>query len=525
MFHRALILLLIWICSLEQQPVLASRILFLSPFTAKSHAIFYRSLLQGLVKNNHTIRIVSYDKVLGNDYGNLVQETLFTSEIFDAFPDFLEEKRQRKEHLLGFKLHECGLVTCENFLKSPAVMQVLAEAEENPFDVLITGTLMYECAVPFAHILSIPRILISSASLLPWVEHAVRNPPQWSYYPNIYLPYTNRMNFKERFYNTVFSIALTLHREWVYYPKLDTLIQMYLGEDIPKMSDMDKNLSLVLVNSDPSIDYPKANQPNVIHLGGLHIASSQSLPENLQKFMDESGKDGVILFSMGSVLSGAGFPEEERKIVTQAFQSIPQRVIWKWDLDTPPVDPMPSNILLQKWLPQQAVLAHPKTKAFITHGGLGSSVEAVYHGVPIIGIPVFADQDFNIFRAVHDGSGIHLDLNNLTTSALVDAIHKVTTDQRFQIAMRKRSRILKDKFWDPVELGVYYIEYVIRHQGAPHLRPTASELSWFQLYHIDVFLVMFGLIVALLMLIINILGNIKRCLFQSKRKTKKVKKG
>ena len=41
-------------------------------------------------------------------------------------------------------------------------------------------------------------------------------------------------------------------------------------------------------------------------------------------------------------------------------------------------------------------LGHPNTKAFIGHGGLLGLQEALYHGIPVIGIPFFGDQASNV---------------------------------------------------------------------------------------------------------------------------------
>ena len=42
----------------------------------------------------------------------------------------------------------------------------------------------------------------------------------------------------------------------------------------------------------------------------------------------------------------------------------------------------PSNVKLSKWLPQEAILAHPNLKLFVTHGGQSSSQEALCHKKP-----------------------------------------------------------------------------------------------------------------------------------------------
>ena len=52
---------------------------------------------------------------------------------------------------------------------------------------------------------------------------------------------------------------------------------------------------------------------------------------------------------------------------------------------------VPENLRLVDWLPQNDLLAHAKTKAFISHMGLNSASEAAYHGVPIVASPIMSD--------------------------------------------------------------------------------------------------------------------------------------
>ena len=82
-------------------------------------------------------------------------------------------------------------------------------------------------------------------------------------------------------------------------------------------------------------------------------------------------------------------------------------------------------------MPQQDLLGHPKIRLFITHGGLNSKQEAVYHGVPFIVMPVFADQPINAQKAHDDGNAIRLYWDNLTEEILYDAIQRILTDPRF----------------------------------------------------------------------------------------------
>lgn len=71
------------------------------------------------------------------------------------------------------------------------------------------------------------------------------------------------------------------------------------------------------------------------------------------------------------------------------------------------------------------VPGHPLTKAFITHGGTNGLYEAIYHGIPMVGIPMFADQHDNIAHMVAKGAAVQVDFNTMKTQDLVDALNTV----------------------------------------------------------------------------------------------------
>lgn len=58
---------------------------------------------------------------------------------------------------------------------------------------------------------------------------------------------------------------------------------------------------------------------------------------------------------------------------------------------------------------------------------------------------------------------------------------------RYTAAAKARSKTLKDVKVPPLELAVWWIEYVIRHKGAPHLRSASQDLCWYQRYQLDVY--------------------------------------
>ena len=79
------------------------------------------------------------------------------------------------------------------------------------------------------------------------------------------------------------------------------------------------------------------------------------------------------------------------------------------------------------------ISGHEKTRVFVYHGGVNGAYEAIYHGVPVVGIPLFADQIDDLLRlrslgmAEFEQAGIR----GVTSESLYQMIMKVVSDSRY----------------------------------------------------------------------------------------------
>lgn len=73
---------------------------------------------------------------------------------------------------------------------------------------------------------------------------------------------------------------------------------------------------------------------------------------------------------------------------------------------------------------------HPNARLFISHGGLIGLQEAIYHAVPVLGLPFGNDQRTNIVKAQKEGYLIKLDWDAITEETLYETIQKLINEPR-----------------------------------------------------------------------------------------------
>ncbi|CAG7734362.1 unnamed protein product [Allacma fusca] len=243
------------------------------------------------------------------------------------------------------------------------------------------------------------------------------------------------------------------------------------------------NVSVLLMNSHFSINGARPVLPDVIEIGGGHCKPGKPLPKDLEEFVSK-GDNGFIFFSLGSIVKPHELSDEVRNAFLNAFGKLKYQVIWKWNGDAMPG--LPDNVKLLKWVPQQDVLAHPKIKLFMSHSGLLSVQEAVYHGVPVLSVPIFGDQDLNANVVIQLGFGEFIEILDVTAESLEAKITQMLSNNKYQDRVKELSTVFRDRSRDPVDEAVYWTEYVMRYKGATHLRSASRDLNFFQYHCLDV---------------------------------------
>ncbi|XP_050315130.1 UDP-glycosyltransferase UGT5-like isoform X2 [Anthonomus grandis grandis] len=460
-------------------------ILVLMPYNGKSHFDTFKEFFDNLGQKGHNVTIVSSSK---RNYKSPNVKTVWlgSQEIKSVMTmDWTGGKKAFYSAPIG--LSNIMQTVCHEGLNHPNFQTFLKE--NRSFDVTIAEMFNTECFFGVANLFKTPVIGLSSCTHLAWQAEWFGFPSNPAYIQTAFGGFKVPMSFLSRVENTLVDHYSKLWYKLVMEKQGNELSKRYIGYE----AFDPHNASLLLVNTHFTIDGAKPLPPAIVEVGGIHVHNRKpkKLPLDIENWIN-GAEAGVIYFSLGSMIKSQSFPEKQRKAFVNAFAKFPQRVVWKLDNDSM-VD-QPKNVLLGKWMPQFDILCNPNVKLFISHGGLLGTIEAVHCGVPIVVMPQFGDQNHNAHALEATGAGVLLHLQTATEESIIDAVNKAL-DPRTQ----KNAKLLSERFGDrpmsPMDSAIYWVEYVARHGGAPHMRSPAIDMPFYQLYLIDVY----GFLVAIVL--------------------------
>ena len=323
----------------------------------KSHFDFFKPLLEELARRGHDLTIISHfpRDNRTSPMQNYKDISLINKEvgIFLNVVDFNDIHHSILGHIdFMFSLRHLCLESCTEAINNPHVKNLIKTKKK--FDLIITEGCNCDCFLGFVHRFKAPFISLSAHQVMPWINERISNDDNPSYVPSLMLPYGPTMTFWERFVNAITLPCYKLFYNYMYNGPTQALVESAFGPGVPALYEIARNTSLVFVNTHFSLHGSKPNLPSIVEVGGLHISPViKPLPIELQRFLDEA-HEGVLYFSLGSIIKASTMPKEKLEIISKAIGSIPRKVIWKWEVDDFPNKP--ANLLIRKWLPQSAIL-------------------------------------------------------------------------------------------------------------------------------------------------------------------------
>ncbi|XP_035801415.2 UDP-glucuronosyltransferase 3A1-like [Amphiprion ocellaris] len=316
-------------------------------------------------------------------------------------------------------------------------------------------------------------------------------PSPISYIPVFSSQLSDHMNLWGRAKNVFYSFLAPVGQELVWSIFKD-VAERHLESGPPPggLNDLHQGAELWAFNTDFSLEFPQPLMPYTVLVGGLLNKPAKPLEQDLELWISSFGEAGFIVVTLGSMVTSVSVDPLLIEMVA-GFSRIPQGVLWRYDarqwphhMDRPP------NVRLVDWLPINDLLGHKKARLCITHGGQNSLLQAVYHAVPVLGIPLFGDQFDNVVRAETKGLGLTIKPTHITRELLSATIQTLIEDIRFKSSALSLSRIHKSHPVSPSLRLIQWVEHILHSGGGTHLRPASLMQPWYQRCMLDLLLIL-----------------------------------
>ncbi|KAG1227489.1 hypothetical protein G6F67_008417 [Rhizopus microsporus] len=377
--------------------------------------------------------------------------------------------------------------------------------EQKKIDVMLCDHLNIAC-VQAAKSAKVPSIITLTMALGPDASAPYIN----SDVANLHRPTSKGVPFHERLVDRVIN-PLRFFIGTQSFSKIIAQEQMSLGIKpiiTPSKSWED---SIKIVNTAFGFEFPRPVGPLVELVGPIIAQKHSTLNAELQTFLDHHRKVVYVAFGQWAIPK----PSDIKLILTALLENMETKhidgIIWStrgirdlfpdtittrsnttYDVNsffTNPADN--SNIAFVNWAPQVAILHHPSTCLFLTHGGVGSLYETMHAAVPIAVFPFFGDQPATAVSVEHSSIGRWFK-RTLRQDQATELVKDIVDDptgkykeniSRFKALVQIRNARGKQRGADLVE------EVMFTHVNGKieQRRDIRRDLSFFKAYNLDIY--------------------------------------
>ena len=130
----------------------------------------------------------------------------------------------------------------------------------------------------------------------------------------------------------------------------------------------------------------------------------------------DGSDEPLVYLTLGTVIGHMSHAAGVYRTVLRALEDLPVRVLLTVGrrFDASELGVPPANTHVESWVNQERVL--PEAALVVCHGGSGTLFGALARGVPVVSVPVFADQFANARRVAEFGAGVVVEVNEPSAS-------------------------------------------------------------------------------------------------------------
>jgi UDP:flavonoid glycosyltransferase YjiC (YdhE family) len=184
--------------------------------------------------------------------------------------------------------------------------------------------------------------------------------------------------------------------------------------------------------------FPAAfGEPEFAHAEFLRFRAPRAAAPPLPDWWPGRAGDPFVYVTLGTVAGSMDALRDVYRALLAALGGLPLRVLFTVGSQFPieSLGDVPANIHVEPFVPQDDVL--PYAQATLCHGGSGTVLGALAAGVPLVVVPMFADQPYNAERVAAAGAGLAIPQSGARPEDLRQALMRVLSEDSFRAAAQR----------------------------------------------------------------------------------------
>ncbi len=176
--------------------------------------------------------------------------------------------------------------------------------------------------------------------------------------------------------------------------------------------------------------------PEFAHAEFLRFRAPRPTAPPLPDWWPGGAGDPFVYVTLGTVAGTMDAHRDTYRAVLAAVSGLPLRVLFTVGKDFPveSLGEIPANVHVEHFVPQDDVLPH--ARVVLCHGGSGTVLGALAVGVPLVVVPMFADQPYNAEQVAAAGAGLAIPPQGARPEDLRQALQRVLAEDGFRAAAR-----------------------------------------------------------------------------------------
>uniref|UniRef100_A0A914UU39 UDP-glucuronosyltransferase n=1 Tax=Plectus sambesii TaxID=2011161 RepID=A0A914UU39_9BILA len=454
----------------------------------RSHAGTFMPLLHRLVEDGHNVTV--YFDIYRPELplGGGVEENLVLIKGLDLSIDndaeFANMVWNGEVGVVGglFPFYPSSL-SCQHLLKHQA--NDFWRLANQSWDLVLTDSLFAPCGYAIALNNGKPAVIMHATDLenvfayySSYGRNPVLSPPLFLYdtmewnISNFYDRYTSIRDAVKSLMLVDFAISNLIR--WTIRSIGDFTFSEYVGQAAFSFYDFPHSIGWTVPLANDIISY------------GMSCKKPKPLTGKYAKFVSDPKSRGTILIAFGTITNWDFAPKRVVDAIVGALNELTDyRIIWGYK--GPKLD-VKDHIMLDEWLPQFDILSDPRTKLFISHGGLKSMKEAICSETPVVYVPLFAEQVRNAWLAKTHSFAEVIDKKTLTAGSVERNIRKVIEDDSYSKAVKRVRSIFDDRPISSLDDGSFWVQRLLKYNGKlpGYFYRTSARNSIFHHFYMDI---------------------------------------